>query len=72
MHLSAQLISDLEDSAFEPFDLVIDSKAAGEKGDVEGAISYSFSYLGDGKNESFATTSLYSKLGGDWYYEKDL
>ncbi|MCM8534113.1 MAG: YchJ family metal-binding protein [Lentisphaeraceae bacterium] len=71
MHITPQLISDLEDTSFEPFGLNINSVESGQQNDIQGSITYSFSYRDNDGIQEFTTTSLYSKRGDQWFYEKD-
>ncbi|MCM8534987.1 MAG: YchJ family metal-binding protein [Lentisphaeraceae bacterium] len=71
MYITPQLISDLEDTSFEPFGLNILSIDSGQQSDTQGSITYSFSYRDTDGIQEFTTTSLYSKLGDQWFYEQD-
>lgn len=71
MYVNPQLISDLQDSSFLPHNLKILEINKGQEVDQDGSITYSFEYSVGTKKDKFTTTSLYSKMGNDWYYEKD-
>ena len=70
-YITPQLISDLEDKSFTPSKLKIITKSGGDKTDLNGSITYSFDYSDGQRSGSFTTTSVYSKIGDNWFYEKD-
>ena len=70
-YITPQLITDLEDSSFDPSNLEIHAVENGQANDNHGSISYSFQYPSAKGMETFTTTSLYSRLGDQWFYEKD-
>ena len=69
--VTPQLISDLEDTSFNPSNLKIHTIEDGQAKDNQGSITYSFQYSSANGKETFTTTSLYSRLGDQWFYEKD-
>ena len=71
-YVTPQLISDLEDICFVPSNLKIVEVKEGQIGDSQGSITYSFNFTSGSKKESYTTTSLYSKMGDQWFYEKDV
>ena len=72
MYVTPQLISDLEDSSFVPCNLKIINIDKGRESDQDGSITYSFEYTSGKQKDKFTTTSLYLKMGNDWFYEKDI
>ena len=70
-YVTPQLISNLEDTSFVPSNLKIIKVNQGLASDTEGCITYSFDYLTENGKESYQTTSLYSKIGDQWFYVKD-